>query len=381
VAFRQAGKIPYRKNLDFGTGAGAIPVVWFPPGAGRVQTSSAATLLTNAGIYNSGNAGTGDFSFEAWIYTNGSEVNGEVPVFQWGQRGTTGNGGYVSVGSQAGEWRQQSAVVAIVSCGGRLRCRIASALHPSNTLSRNSLVAPRHPCPYNNTLPITGVWKRDDTTKTKTTDDGSVAPPCHDGDGGHGLPPAGDGHYAGTDAIEAWAHREGVTLQDDGHHDRYVGAVKLLDSKGNEGPPATPPPRGDSGRKAPNHRLEPAGRYSIVKVDAYPRWFWTGWDRLRWVAIPKGAAGRKRGAAAKPAAVAIDGAGHEPAPPAPTHKTADDAVDGKATQEGDAIITRKRGTRTQADGDEQIPVPAGAALPPGAPEGCRTEGKITHICW
>jgi hypothetical protein len=102
IAFNQGGRFPYLKNLDFGTGAGAIPVVWFPPGAGRMQSLSTAAPLANAAVYNTGNPGTSDFTLEAWAFNNGSEVNGEVPVFQWGQRGTAGQGAYLSMGSNGG---------------------------------------------------------------------------------------------------------------------------------------------------------------------------------------------------------------------------------------------------------------------------------------
>lgn len=107
IAFRQGNKVPYLVRLN-----GSIPAVYMSDGAGRVQTNSAAAQLANAGIY-----GGNDWTIECWYMHNGTEgstvgLGGswEVPLFQFGTRGTSGAGASIGVGSNptfsAGECRE-----------------------------------------------------------------------------------------------------------------------------------------------------------------------------------------------------------------------------------------------------------------------------------
>jgi len=68
---------------------------------GRLHTRNSATHVSGASVW-----GGSDWALEAWYLSDGTEVNGELPLFQWGARSgpTSGacNGAYLSAGSQSG---------------------------------------------------------------------------------------------------------------------------------------------------------------------------------------------------------------------------------------------------------------------------------------
>lgn len=64
---------------------------------GRLQTANGAASIANPSIW-----GGSDWTVEAWVMMNGTEIANEVPVIQWGQRSgpTSGvcNSAYLAVG-------------------------------------------------------------------------------------------------------------------------------------------------------------------------------------------------------------------------------------------------------------------------------------------